>query len=142
MRLRSRKKIITYITAFFVAFTGYLLIIKSFEENIIYFLKPSEIKYKNVNDKEIRIGGLVKSGSIVMRDNMNWQFVLCDEDSEIIVQYQGMMPNLFRDGQGVIAKGRLKESLFLANEILAKHDEKYMPKAVVDELKQKGYWKK
>ena len=139
---RSKKKLILYIFIFAIILIGYFLIIKTFEENIIYFLTPKEIKEKSLEGKEIRIGGLVKEGSSSSDKNMNWSFIITDNVAEVRVKYHGILPNLFRDGQGIIAKGEMHDGEFVANEILAKHDEKYMPKNVADDLKKSGYWRK
>ena len=141
MKSRSKKKLIIYLFVFAAIFSGYFLVIKAFEENIIYFVTPSEIKAKSLAGKEIRIGGVVKEGSISMSGDMNWKFQISDNKDQVLVLYHGIMPNLFREGQGIIAKGEIKDGVFIANEVLAKHDEKYMPKSVADDLKKKGYWK-
>lgn len=141
MKSRSKRKLITYLIVFAAIFIGYILVIRAFEENIIYFVTPSEIKPKHLEGRAIRIGGVVKDESVANNKDMNWKFVITDNKAEIEVQYRGVMPSLFREGQGIIAKGEIKQGVFMATEVLAKHDEKYMPKSVADELKKKGYWK-
>ena len=105
------------------------LILKSLEENIVYFFSPTEIYDKpNISlNKKIRIGGLVKEESI-KKDQTSIKFIITDLKNEIIVSYNGSVPNLFSEGKGVIAEGQLKaKKYFVADSILAKHDENYMP---------------
>ena len=107
------------------------LILKSLEENVIYFQSPTEIKtLTEKKDNKIRIGGMVKKNSI----NINLKkinFIITDFDNEINVTYSGVLPNLFAEGKGVVAEGYLKDkNFFLATKILAKHDENYMPPEV------------
>ena len=107
-------------------------VFKSLEENVVYFFSPTEIQDKsNVSlDKKIRIGGLVKDNS-VSKDEISMKFIITDLKNEIIVSYNGIVPNLFSDGKGVIAEGKLKDKkYFIADKILAKHDENYMPPEV------------
>ena len=108
------------------------LILKSLEENVVYFLSPTEI-YNKTNitfDKKIRIGGLVKMNSI-SKDEISISFIITDLKKEIIVSYEGIVPNLFSEGKGVVAEGKLKDKkYFVASKILAKHDENYMPPEV------------
>ena len=114
------------------------LILKSLEENVVYFLSPSEIKnLTEINSKEIRIGGMVKNQSIVMNsDEIN--FIITDFKNDINVSYSGAVPNLFEEGKGVVAEGYLKDrSYFKAKKILAKHDENYMPPEVKEALEDK-----
>ena len=107
-------------------------ILRSLEENVVYFLSPTEI-YNKTNiafDKKIRIGGLVKMNSI-SKDEISISFIITDLKKEIIVSYEGILPNLFSEGKGVIAEGKLKDKkYFIASKILAKHDENYMPPEV------------
>ena len=114
------------------------LIFKSLEENIVYFFTPSEIYNKqNISfNKIIRVGGLVKENSISKGQN-SVKFIITDFKNEIIVSYSGLMPNLFSEGKGVIAEGELKDKkYFIAEKILAKHDENYMPPEVTKALEK------
>ena len=114
------------------------LILKSLEENIVYFFSPSEIYDKsNISlNKKIRIGGLVKEES-VKKDQTSINFIITDLKNEIIVSYNGSLPNLFSEGKGVIAEGQLKDKkYFVADSILAKHDENYMPPEVSKALEK------
>ena len=113
------------------------LIIKSLEENVIFFKSPTEIKeLSEINEKKIRIGGMVKKDSISIISK-EIKFIVTDFKNEINVVYSGVVPNLFAEGKGVVAEGYLKDkNFFLATKILAKHDENYMPpevKAAIEE---------
>ena len=116
-------------------------ILKSLEENIVYFFSPSEI-YDEPNislNEKIRIGGLVKEDSII-KDQTSIKFIITDLKKEIIVSYSGAVPNLFSEGKGVIAEGELKDKkYFIADKILAKHDENYMPPEVSKALEKSNY---
>ena len=107
------------------------LILKSLEENVIYFQSPSEIKVlAEIKKKKIRVGGMVKKKSISVQAE-EVKFIITDFKNEIIVTYSGVIPNLFAEGKGVVAEGFLKDkNFFLATKILAKHDENYMPPEV------------
>ena len=108
------------------------IVLRSLEENVVYFLSPTEIYNKEnifLNEK-IRVGGLVKMNSIT-KNETSINFIITDLKKEIIVSYNGLVPNLFSEGKGVIAEGKLKDKkYFIANKILAKHDENYMPPEV------------
>ena len=119
------------------------LILKSLEENVVYFQSPSEIKIlEEVKQKKIRVGGMVKKESISIEEK-KIKFIITDFENEINVIYSGVVPNLFTEGKGVVAEGYLKDrNFFLATKILAKHDENYMPKEVADALKKSGDWNK
>ena len=114
------------------------LILKSLEENVIYFQSPSEIKsLPEVLKKKIRVGGMVKDNSVSLQVT-ELKFVITDFKNEINVIYSGAIPNLFEEGKGVVAEGFLKDkNLFLATKILAKHDENYMPPEVKAAIEEK-----
>ena len=114
------------------------LIIKSLEENVVYFQSPSEIKVlAEIEKKKIRVGGMVKNNSISIQAK-EVKFIITDYKNEINVIYSGVLPNLFAEGKGVVAEGYLKDkNFFLANKILAKHDENYMPPEVKAALEEK-----
>ena len=130
------KKVKTRIFFLFFSLISIAIIIfvvtKSLEENLVYFLSPTEIYNKtNISfNKKIRIGGLVKNNSIIKKEE-TINFVITDLQQEIIVSYNGLLPNLFSEGKGVVVEGKLKDKkYFLADKILAKHDENYMPPEV------------
>tara|TARA_B100000953_G_scaffold9201_1_gene8195 strand:- start:601 stop:1020 length:420 start_codon:yes stop_codon:yes gene_type:complete len=114
------------------------LILKSLEENVVYFFSPTEIKsLTEIKNEKIRIGGMVKDNSIVI-ESENITFVITDFKNEINVSYEGSVPNLFEEGKGVVAEGFLKDNNFLiAEKVLAKHDENYMPPEVKEALEGK-----
>ena len=114
------------------------LILKSLEENVVYFKSPSEIKIDaEIDKKKIRVGGMVKKNSIKI-ESQDVKFVITDFKNEINVVYSGAVPNLFQEGKGVVAEGYLKDrNFFLATKILAKHDENYMPPEVKEALEGK-----
>ena len=113
-------------------------ILKSLEENVVYFQSPSEIKdFTELKKKKIRIGGMVKKNSISANSN-EVNFIITDFKNEINVTYSGVVPNLFEEGKGVVAEGVLKDrNFFIASKILAKHDENYMPPEVKAALEEK-----
>jgi len=114
------------------------LIIKSLEEDVVYFISPTEIKnLSEIERKRIRVGGMVKKGSILI-DSENINFIITDFKNEIVVNFKGLVPNLFAEEKGVVAEGYLKDrNFFSAEKILAKHDENYMPPEVEEALKKK-----
>ena len=114
------------------------LILRSLEENVVYFKSPSEVKLlTEIKKKKVRIGGMVKSKSVLI-ENKEIKFIVTDFKNEINVVYSGVVPNLFSEGKGVVAEGYLKDrSFFEATKILAKHDENYMPPEVKAILKEK-----
>jgi len=111
-------------------------ILRSIEENVVYFFSPTEIYNKTdiSFEKKIRVGGLVKIDSII-KNNSSISFIITDLKQEIVVSYSGLVPNLFSEGKGVVAEGMLKDKkYFVADKILAKHDENYMPPEVIQAL--------
>lgn len=119
------------------------LMLNAFRDSIVFFDSPSDLLEKHVGPgTRIRLGGLVKTGSLVRADGLRIRFEVTDGKNEIPVAYRGVVPDLFREGQGVVAEGALDRSgVFVADTILAKHDATYMPKEVVDALKKSGHWK-
>ena len=116
-------------------------ILKSLEDNVVYFFSPTEIYNKtNISfGKKMRVGGLVKENSI-SRNDQSINFIITDLKKEIIVSYTGLVPNLFSEGKGVVAEGKLKDKkYFVADKILAKHDENYMPPEVKKALEKSNY---
>ena len=117
------------------------IVLRSLEENVVYFFSPSEIYNKTdiSFDKKIRIGGLVKTNSI-NKNETSINFIITDLKKEILVSYRGLVPNLFSEGKGVVAEGKLKDKkYFVADKILAKHDENYMPSEVSKALDKSNY---
>jgi cytochrome c-type biogenesis protein CcmE len=118
------------------------LMLNAFRDSIVFFNSPSDVAEKHVGPgTRIRLGGLVKTGSLVRGSDLKVRFEVTDGKSELPVIYQGVLPDLFREGQGVVAEGTLGGGgVFNADTILAKHDETYMPKEVADALKKSGHW--
>jgi|TARA_B110000444_G_scaffold232793_1_gene241732 cytochrome c-type biogenesis protein CcmE len=126
---KVKSRILFLFFIFIISITVVIFILKSLNQNILYFSTPTEIKQvEDISlEKAMRIGGMVKKKSIVV-NNKNIQFIITDFENEILISYVGTVPNLFAEGKGVVAEGKLKDkNLFLADRILAKHDEKYMP---------------
>ena len=119
------------------------LVLMALKENIIYFYTPNELKkkYGNVKniDNKIRIGGLVLENSVIINKNESI-FEITDKKDNIKVFFKGQLPDLFREGQGIVAEGILKDNKLIANQVLAKHDENYMPPEVADALIKSGVW--
>ena len=144
MKPKSQRLIILF---FFLTLLGLstFLVLKSLEDNIVYFYSPTDINKKILSNnidlsKKIRIGGLVKESSI-LKEGKKISFKIHDGIDEILVIYNGILPDLFREEQGIVALGKIENKNFSAIEILAKHDENYMPKEVSDMLKKNGKWK-
>ena len=135
---KVKLRILFLSSALLIAILTIFLILKSLEENVVYFKSPTEIKNINeLSDKKIRVGGVVKKGS-VLSSTEKINFVITDFKNEINVSYIGAVPNLFAEGKGVVAEGFLKDRNFLkAKKILAKHDENYMPPEVKKALENK-----
>ena len=135
---KVKSRIMFLILGFLLISIIIIVILKSLEKNVVYFLSPSEI-YNEDNisfDKKIRVGGLVKINSITRSGEMV-NFVITDLKNEIIVSYVGIVPNLFAEGKGVVTEGKLKDKkYFVAEKILAKHDENYMPPEVKEALEK------
>jgi cytochrome c-type biogenesis protein CcmE len=143
MNPRKRRRL-AFAAALVVAGAGgAALVVAALKDNVLYFYSPSDVMTKHVAPGvDFRIGGLVEKGSVVKGPKAAIHFLVTDGRAHVPVVYDGVLPDLFREGQGVVAMGALNTSgTFNASEILAKHDEKYMPPEVVDALKRSGRWK-
>ena len=120
------------------------LILSNSKKNFVFFLTPTELIYSDdILSEQIRIGGYVKNNSLIKRENNSYIFLLTDKKNEIKVNYSGILPDLFREGQGAVIEGSLiNKNEFLASRIFTKHDENYMPASIKNQLQQKNYWKK
>jgi cytochrome c-type biogenesis protein CcmE len=121
------------------------LVLTAFEDSVVYFHSPTDIATRQdlQKDRRLRLGGLVKQGTWhKAADGLTHNFAVTDTAHDIKVAYKGIMPDLFREGQGVVMEGRLQpDGSFRADDVLAKHDENYMPREVADSLKEAGMWK-
>ncbi|SHJ63012.1 cytochrome c-type biogenesis protein CcmE [Bradyrhizobium lablabi] len=119
------------------------LVLNAMRDSIVFFSTPSMVAEKHIAPgRRFRLGGLVQPGSLVHGDNLAVTFLVADGSAKLPVAYKGILPDLFREGQGVVAEGVLDPSgVFNADAVLAKHDETYMPKEVADALKKQGHWK-
>lgn len=123
-------------------FAAAAIITSVFRDNLVFFFSPTEIKEKSpesFSNRKIRIGGLVEDGS-VSQDGMVTSFMMTDLSNSVEVKYSGLLPPMFRAGQGIVAEGFLNEGVFEAKYLLTKHDEKYMPPEVAEALKKSGKW--
>jgi len=126
--------------ALLAAATG--LVLGALRENIVFFYSPSDIAAKPpAPDRRIRVGGLVEAGSVEKPGGGLVRFRVTDTASTVTVSYRGILPDLFREGQGVVVQGKFADGAFAADEVLAKHDENYMPREVSDAIKKSGQWK-
>jgi cytochrome c-type biogenesis protein CcmE len=118
------------------------LVLNALSGSIVFFNSPSDVAEKHIAaGTRIRVGGLVKPGSLQRGDDMRIRFEVTDGDHDLPVRYQGIVPDLFREGQGVVAEGKIDGGgTVIADTVLAKHDERYMPREVVDALKKTGRW--
>ncbi len=141
---RKKQRRLWFVAALLVASIGGAgLVVAALKDNVLYFYSPTDLRSLSVNPGvAFHLGGLVKPGSLRRGPGPQVRFVVTDGHAQVPVTYSGMLPDLFREGQGVVAAGELETNgAFDANEVLAKHDEKYMPPEVVDALKRAGRWK-
>jgi len=139
---RKHKRLTFVLIALLLLSSAAALILTAFEDNIVFFYSPTELKDKNPNpNQRLRIGGLVKMGSIKRPAGSSITFSITDTAKTVQVRYKGILPDLFREGQGIVAEGRWTGQIFQADEVLAKHDENYMPPEVADAIKKSGNWK-
>lgn len=118
------------------------LVLFALEDSIVFFYSPSDIAEKNIKPgQRIRIGGLVEEGSVKRGGGARVEFAVTDTAKTLPVAYTGVLPDLFREGQGIVAEGKLgTDGVFVAENVLAKHDENYMPPEVADALRKQGHW--
>lgn len=140
---RRQRRLVLIGTGVGVLAIAAALVLSALKDSIVFFNSPTDLVEKHIGSgTRIRLGGLVKSGSVIRGDSLAVRFAVTDGNKEIAVAYAGALPDLFREGQGVVAEGALDGAgLFRADTILAKHDETYMPKEVADALKKQGHWK-
>lgn len=140
---RKQRRLVLIGSGLAVLAIAVALMLNALRDSIVFFNSPSDVTERHIGPgTRMRLGGLVKDGSVVRGNNLAVRFAVTDGKSEIPVAYQGVLPDLFREGQGVVAEGALNSAgVFTADTILAKHDETYMPKEVADALKKSGHWK-
>jgi cytochrome c-type biogenesis protein CcmE len=134
---RRRLAIVAGVTL--AASAAVALVLDAFRSNLVFFYSPTQVAQREAPaDRTFRVGGLVQQGS-VQRDGTRVQFVVTDTVQTIAVRYEGLLPDLFKEGKGVVAQGRLQGDVFVAREVLAKHDENYMPPEAADALQRAGH---
>ncbi len=139
---RKHKRLTFVVVALCLLGVAAGLVLSALEENIVFFYSPTDIAEKNVAEgRRIRLGGLVEEGSVKKAGGAMVNFRVTDLRTVIAVTYKGLLPDLFSEGQGVVAEGTLQGGVFRADEVLAKHDETYMPPEVAEALKKSGQWK-
>ncbi|MFL2534466.1 MAG: cytochrome c maturation protein CcmE [Alphaproteobacteria bacterium] len=138
------KKRFIFLIIIFVCFSSSIVLISySLKDQIAYFVSPSELyQMKDLDNRYLRVGGLVKEGSLKFENNI-WKFEIIDEENKSIkVEFSKTLPNLVEENKGIIVEGRiLKENLFIAEIVLAKHDENYMPQSAIDKMQEDGIWR-
>ena len=139
---RKQRRLILIGSSLGVLAIAVALVLGSLRESIVFFHSPTDIaENKTAPGKRVRLGGLVKTGSVERGDNLQIHFKVTDGNKDIPVNYRGIVPDLFREGQGVVAEGHIEPGgTFIADTVLAKHDENYMPREVVETLKKQGHW--
>ena len=140
---RKRRRLMVVLVGLLALGAAAALVLSAFEDNIVFFFNPSELAGKTLAPgQSIRVGGLVEEGSITkLEDGLTTTFVITDMATTLAVRYIGVLPDLFREGQGVVAEGSLgPDGIFVALQVLARHDETYMPPEVAQALKDSGHW--
>ena len=143
MSLRFQRLLLILLTLVIIL-SAVLLILYNAKQNISYFYTPSEIDKSDITmNKIIRIGGFVENDSFNKISSSSFRFKITDKKASILVNFNGILPDLFREGQGAVIEGyMINQNLFNAKNIFAKHDENYMPASIKDDLENKGYWNK
>jgi cytochrome c-type biogenesis protein CcmE len=140
---RKQRRSIFILSGMAVLGLAAFLVLSALQDSIVFFYSPSDIEAKHIEmGRRVRLGGLVGQGSVVKNSGTQVSFDVSDGAKTVKVSYNGLLPDLFREGQGVIVEGRLETSAtMVADTVLAKHDEKYMPPEVAESLKKQGVWK-
>ena len=139
MTAKSRRFFVTACIASLLGIAA-MMVLGALRDNIVFFYTPSEIIQSDRSSlQQLRLGGLVKDGTVKI-EGMQSVFIVTDGNVDITVRYNNALPSLFREGQGVVAEGQIENGIFMAQNVLAKHDENYMPTEVADKLKQQGVW--
>jgi cytochrome c-type biogenesis protein CcmE len=140
---RKQRRLVLIGSSIAVLGLAVALVLGALKDSIVFFNSPSDLLAKHIAPgKRTRLGGLVQTGTVVRQDGLRVQFEITDGNTAIPVAFRGILPDLFREGQGVVAEGAIEPSgTFVADTVLAKHDERYMPREVVDALRAQGHWK-
>jgi cytochrome c-type biogenesis protein CcmE len=141
---RKRQRLVILLVALLLGGGATALVLNAFNDNLVFFYSPTDLKTKPVPvGRSLRIGGLVEEGSVKRdSDGVTLHFTVTDLKNRVAVSYSGVLPDLFREGQGVVAEGTLSaDGNFQARSVLAKHDERYMPREVAEALKKSGEWR-
>ena len=143
MSLRLQRFILILLTLLILG-TAALLILSNTKKNIVFFYTPTELLQNNIAlDKKLRIGGYVKKSSFIEKSLNDYEFKITDNTNELLIFYRGILPDLFREGQGTVIEGFLdKDNNIIASKVFAKHDENYMPESIKKELEKNKQWKK
>lgn len=140
---RKRKRLLVVLLGLGLLGVASALVLFAFNDNLVFFMSPSDLAAKGAPEtRRLRLGGLVENGSVARQaDGRTVDFRVTDGSKDVAVVFSGVLPDLFREGQGVVVEGALgNNGIFKADTVLAKHDERYMPKEVVDALKKSGHW--
>jgi cytochrome c-type biogenesis protein CcmE len=142
MRLRKQQRVALVILSLLLVGGATGLVLAALQDKVAFFVSPSDVAQQRFEaGRHFRLGGLVVDGSVRREADGVVRFAVTDTARQVDVVYKGLLPDLFRDGQGVVAQGKLRpDGVFEAAEVLAKHDENYMPKEVADALKRSGHW--
>ncbi len=143
MSLRFQRLVLILLTIIMLG-TALLLILFNTKQNIVFFYTPSELLENNIAlDEKLRIGGYVKKSSFVEKSLNNYEFSITDNTNDLVIYYEGMLPDLFREEQGIVIEGFIdKNNNIIASKVYAKHDENYMPESIKKELEKNKQWKK
>ena len=143
MSLRFQRLILILLTLIILG-AAILLIMFNTKQNIVFFYTPTELLENDIApDKKLRIGGYVKKSSIVKKSLNNYKFKITDNTNDLVIFYKGMLPDLFREEQGIVVEGFIdKNNTIIASKVYAKHDENYMPASIKKELEKNNQWKK
>ena len=138
----KRKRLVFVSLGLGVLTVAVLLVLNALEDSVVFFHSPTEVTEQRVRtDRRLRIGGLVEQGTVQRSGGAEVRFRITDLANTVAVSFTGILPDLFREGQGVVVEGRMRDGVLIADQVLAKHDEKYMPPEVAESLKKSGQWR-
>ena len=138
----KRKRLVFVGLGLGVLAVAVLLVLNALQDSVVFFHSPTEVTAQRVlTDRRLRIGGLVEQGTVQRSGGAEVRFRITDLANTVAVSFTGILPDLFREGQGVVVEGRMRDGVLIADQVLAKHDEKYMPPEVAESLKKSGQWR-